>query len=173
MGKIKLVKPSLDYKEQILSYKEEFLAHHDSMDGTAGLINYKNIEDWLAALKDNSCEETVHPGFVPASTYLAIRVRDHKLVGMIDIRHHLNDYLKQFGGHIGYSVRPSERQKGYAKRMLGLALQHCIEMEIEQVLITCFKDNLASAKTILHHGGILENEVLEEDQIVQRYWIAL
>lgn len=173
MSKVKLVKPDISYKDQILSYKEEFLAHNDSMDGTAGLIDFENIEDWLAALEANSHEETVRKGFVPASTYLAVRIHDNKLVGMIDIRHRLNDYLKQFGGHIGYSVRPSERCKGYAKRMLGLALQRCIEMDIEQVLITCYKNNTASAKTILHHGGILENEILANNELVQRYWIAL
>lgn len=173
MSKVKLVKPDISYKEQILSYKQEFIAHNDSMDGSAGLMDYEKIEDWLAALKANSCEETVRKGLVPASTYLAVRTRDNKLVGMIDIRHCLNDYLKRFGGHIGYSVRPSERGHGYAKRILGLALQRCIEMDMEQVLITCYKDNVASAKTILHHGGILENEIMENNRVVQRYWIAL
>ena len=173
MKKIELITPSLDYKEQILSYKEEFQAHQDSMDGTAGLNSYETVEDWLKALEANSCEDTVLEGFVPASTFLGVRAADNKVIGMIDIRHYLNDYLKQFGGHIGYSVRYSERNKGYAKRMLGLALEKCIQMELDQVLITCFKENTASAKTILHHGGILENEVVEDNQLVQRYWIAL
>ena len=92
---------------------------------------------------------------------------------MIDIRHRLNDYLLNFGGHIDYSVRKSERQKGYATEMLALALIECMKLNIKRVLITCDKDNIASAKTIINNGGILENEILEGSGITQRYWINL
>ena len=95
------------------------------------------------------------------------------LVGMIDIRHRLNDYLAQFGGHIGYSVRRSQRQKGCATRMLQLGLDYARSLNLERVLITCDKNNSASAATILSQNGILENEVVEDDHLVQRYWIAL
>lgn len=87
---------------------------------------------------------------------------------MIDIRHRLNDYLLNFGGHIGYSVRKSERQKGYTTEMLALALIECMKLNIKRVLITCDKDNIASAKTIINNGGILEGS-----GITQRYWINL
>ena len=87
---------------------------------------------------------------------------------MIDIRHRLNDYLLNFGGHIDYSVRKSERQKGYATEMLALALIECMKLNIKRVLITCDKDNIASAKTIINNGGILEGS-----GITQRYWINL
>jgi predicted acetyltransferase len=90
---------------------------------------------------------------------------------MIDIRHYLNDYLLRIGGNIGYSVRASERRKGYAKEMLRLALLKCRKLDLEKVLITCFKHNIASAKTIIANGGILENEITDEDGITQRYWI--
>lgn len=173
MGVIKLVLPTEDYKEQIFDYKNEFLANGDSMDGTAGLRNAATFEEWFSALKDNSWEETVRDGLVPASTYLGVRVEDQKLVGMIDIRHRLNEYLLKFGGHIGYSVRKSERRKGYASQMLQLALEKCKEMNIKKVLITCDKDNIASARTIKSQGGILENEFLENKEITQRYWIEL
>lgn len=173
MDEIQLVLPNESYKEQILSYKEEFLANGDSMDGTAGLIHFDQVSDWLVALKDNSHPETVQKGFVPASTYLGIRTTDHKVVGMIDIRHELNDHLFNFGGHIGYSVRKSERCKGYATKMLALALKECKRLHINKVLITCDKENLASSKTILRQGGVLENEVIEEGRITQRYWIQL
>lgn len=92
---------------------------------------------------------------------------------MIDIRHFLNDYLEQFGGHIGYSVRKSERKKGYAKMMLALALGECKELNIDRVLLTCSKDNIPSMKTILSQNGVLENEVLKGDRITCRYWIDL
>ena len=92
---------------------------------------------------------------------------------MIDIRHRLNEYLLQFGGNIGYSVRPSQRRKGYATEMLALALEECRKLGIDRALVTCDKTNIGSAKTIQKNGGVLENEVLEGDRITQRYWIAL
>lgn len=93
--------------------------------------------------------------------------------GSIDIRHRLNEYLLQFGGNIGYSVRPSQRRKGYATEMLALALEECRKWGLNRALVTCDKTNIGSAKTIQKNGGVLENEVLEGDRITQRYWIAL
>lgn len=92
---------------------------------------------------------------------------------MINIRHRLNEYLLQFGGNIGYSVRPSQRRKSYATEMLALALEECRKLGLNRALVTCDKTNIGSAKTIQKNGGVLENEVLEGDRITQRYWIAL
>ena len=169
---LKLILPTLESKEQILGYKEEFLSNKDSMDGTAGLQNADTYEECSAAWKDNLTEETVREGLVPATTFMAVNEEGH-LVGMIDIRHRLNDYLLQFGGHIGYSVRKSERQKGYATEMLKLALEEARKIGIERALVTCYKDNIASAKTIQKNGGVLENEIEEGTHITQRYWITL
>lgn len=173
MDQLKLIVPTADYRDQILAYKDEFMENGDSLDGTAGLSKAVSIDDWFAALKDNASEQTVRPGLVPASTFLGIRVKDNRVVGMIDIRRRLNDYLLEFGGNIGYSVRKSEREKGYAKEMLRLALEKCKELQLAKVLITCNKSNIASAKTIIANGGILENEIPEGDVITQRYWIEL
>ncbi len=97
-----------------------------------------------------------------------------KLLGAISIRHYLNEQLLRLSGHIGYGIRPTERRKGYATAMLKLALEKCKDMGIKQVLITCDKNNIASAKTIISNNGILENELIEEDgNIIQRYWIEL
>lgn len=173
MEKIKLILPNLNFKNEIEEYKNEFILNGDSMDGCAGLGNIESFEEWIQILKYNSNISTVREGFVPSSTYMAIRESDNRIVGMIDIRHFLNDYLEKFGGHIGYSVRKSERQKGYAKKMLELALEKCKELNINRVLLTCSKDNIPSMKTILSQGGILENEVLEGERITCRYWIDL
>lgn len=82
--------------------------------------------------------------------------------------------MLKFGGHIGYGVRPSERRKGYASKMLRMALDKCKAMGIDQVLITCNKDNAASVKTIIANGGIYENELAEDNgNVVKRYWIEL
>lgn len=149
MDRLELVIPSEKYKEKINDYKDEFIKNGDSMDGTAGLQNADTFEKWYSALIDNSNEKTVRDGLVPATTYLAIRKSDSKLVGMIDIRHKLNEYLLNFGGNIGYSIRKTERRKGFATEMLKLALEKCKDMKIDKVLITCDKDNIASAKTII------------------------
>lgn len=173
MGSIELINPSNLYKEQVMDYKNEFLLHSDSLDGTAGLKTAPSFEEWLLAIQDNAREETVRSGLVPASTYLAVRIADSRIVGMIDIRSRLNDYLLQFGGNIGYSVRKSERRKGYATEILRLALRKCRTMNMDRVLITCDKGNAGSAGTILKNGGIMENEVEEQHGITQRYWINL
>lgn len=173
MNKLKLVLPTPKYEEKLMDYKREFLKNGDSMDGTAGLRNTETFEEWYSAVSRNSKEETVREGLVPSTTYLCVSNEDNRLIGMIDVRHRLNDNLLKSGGHIGYSVRKSERQKGYATEMLGLALLECKKLNINKVLITCDKNNIASAKTIINSGGILENEISEGSRITQRYWITL
>ncbi|WP_195987993.1 GNAT family N-acetyltransferase [Clostridium sp. D53t1_180928_C8] len=173
MNRLKLVLPIPEHKEMIMNYKREFIENGDSMDGTAGLKNTETFEEWYSNFCDNLKEETVREGLVPATTYMAISTEDNRLIGMIDIRHSLNEYLLNFGGHIGYSIRKSERQQGYATEMLSLALIECLKINIKKVLITCNKDNVASAKTIVRNGGILENEVLDGNRITQRYWVTL
>ncbi len=173
MDAIKLVFPTKDYETEVINYKEEFQRNDEVMQGVAGLDVARSYEVWLKKLNDSLNEETVQPGLVPSTTYLGVRISDNRMVGMIDIRHRLNDYLFRLGGNIGYSVRKSERRNGYAKAMLGLALEKCKELGLDRVLITCYQDNIASAKTILANGGVLENEIADSTGITQRYWIAL
>jgi len=174
MNEIKLIKPSTEYVEQIWEYRAEFISNDDNLAGCAGLESAESIEKWLANIEKNSYEETVTEGLVPATTFLAVRKADYRIVGMIDIRHRLNEFLLQSGGHIGYSVRVSERQKGYATEMVRLALGYCYEtLELEKVLVTCDKENVGSVKTIIANGGLLENELLENDRMTRRYWIDL
>lgn len=173
MEKIILVKPDLSYVDEIIKYKEESLAESPLINGSAGLNRFSSIEDWLEELKKRSCEDTVPKGLVPSSTYLAVREKDNYIVGMIDIRHYLNEYLTQVGGHIGYGVRKTERNKGYAKQMLKLALEKCKELKIKKVLITCDEDNIASEKVILSANAKLEDIRNVDGENKKRFWIDL
>lgn len=173
MDKIILVKPDLSYADEIIKYKEESLAESPIINGSAGLDRFSSIEIWFEELKKKSCEDTVPEGLVPSSTYLGVREKDNYIVGMIDIRHYLNEYLTQVGGHIGYGVRKTERNKGYAKQMLKLALEKCKELKIKKVLITCDEDNIASEKVILSANAKLEDIRNVDGENKKRFWIDL
>ena len=173
MEKIILVKPNLSYADEITKYKEESLKESPIINGSTGLNRFSSIEDWLKELNKRSCEDTVPEGLVPSSTYLGVREKDNYIVGMIDIRHYLNEYLTQVGGNIGYSVRKSERNKGYAKQMLKLALEKCKELKIKKVLITCDEDNIASEKVILSANAKFEDIRCIDDENKKRFWIEL
>ena len=173
MEKIILVKPNLSYSDEIIKYKEESLKENPLINGSAGLDRLSSIEDWLEELNKRSCEDTVPKGLVPSSTYLGVREKDNYIVGMIDIRHYLNEYLTQVGGNIGYSVRKTERNKGYAKQMLKLALEKCKELKIKKVLITCDEDNIASEKVILSANAKFEDIRCIDDENKKRFWIEL
>lgn len=110
---------------------------------------------------------------VPSDIFFLVNNKSKRILGAIDIRYSLNDYLYNYGGNIGYGIRPTERKKGYATEMLKLALGICREKGMEKVLITCKSSNVASAKTMAKNGAVFENEVLENDVLIQRYWIKL
>ena len=154
--------------EQILNYKEEFVLNNEIIHGAANMTAL-SIPEWVQFTENTKNKESVTPGFVTAHTFFALD--DNKIVGIINARHELNDYLLNFGGHIGYSVRKSERRKGYAKKMLNYTSEFLFSLGLEKVLITCDKKNIASKRTIESCGGILENEVIEESRITLRYWI--
>ena len=98
--------------------------------------------------------------------------KDNRLVGIIDLRHHINHpILGTWGGHCGYSVRPSERGKGYAKEMLRLNVKNAKKRGIEKMLVTCDSDNTASEKTILANSGVFESTINADGMEMKRYWI--
>ena len=172
---MELIFPTSEHKQAALAYRQEWLDANpnEKIHGSWGFQNqrYENYELWLSEIEN--LRTTPMPSInVPASTYFAFV--NNKIVGNIQIRHSLNESLLQSGGHIGYGVHPSERRKGYATKMLALALEKCRALGIDKILVTCDKDNIASAKTILKNGGVLENEFTEENgNILQRYWITV
>lgn len=177
MDTIRLVEPAAAYFDDLRQFRQEIFAANDEdcFAGCAGLRKFDDPADWIAYCKTFEDPKTCPADKVPASVYMAVRESDNKIVGMIDLRHHLNNpVLSLWGGHIGYSVRPSERRKGYAKEMLGLVLEKARERGIEKVLITCHPRNDGSRKTILANGGVLEKNIeVEGEGTVSRYWITL
>lgn len=170
-----LIKPSAEYANQIAEYRQEFLCAGDSMDGTGSLRRMDNPLDFVQKCKDYESPETLPDGKVLATQFMLVRKSDNRLVGMIQVRHYFNDFLEKYAGHIGYSVRPSERRKGYAKEMLRMALPYCREIGLDRVLITCIDGNIGSEKTILANGGVYESTVYEPNgqRYLKRFWITL
>ena len=109
---------------------------------------------------------------VLTDTFFAIREEDNKIIGIIDLRHDLNDFLKNFGNS-GYSVRPSERRKGYANEMLRMLLEYAKGCGLKQIHLSVERDNISSIKTIVKNGGKLERSFEFEGEIVDSYLIEL
>lgn len=174
MEKLKHVKPSKEYEQEALEYINEFYEYNSDINGTGGLQRYlDNYDGWLEKLEEDRTR-IPNEEKVPAETYFLVRENDNKIVGMINIRLTLNENLKKFGGHIGYSIRPTERKKGYNKVNLYLGLLCCKEHGISEVLMDCDKSNLGSAKTMQALGGKLIREYYDNTYaycIVQDYII--
>lgn len=176
MSEIILKIPTAEYAEQIMEYRREFLENGDSMDGCGALRRCESAEEWLAKVKKMSTPETCPRDRAPDTQYIAVRKSDDKLVGMIQLRYDINHpILSLYGGHIGYSVRPSERRKGYAKEMLRQCLEEAKKAGLVRVMVSCDKSNLGSEKTILANGGVFQCEVNVEgeDEPIKRFWIEL
>lgn len=170
-----LVSPTKEYEKEAFGYIQEFLDYYSEINGTGGLDRYQNYDEWLLKLEKDLDHKNISGGRVPANTYFLIRKVNNEIIGMINIRHRLNEFLLNEGGHIGYSIRPTEREKGYGTLILKLGLGKCKELNLKEVLITCDKTNIASAKIIQNNNGILDNEIYSETfaEIIQRYWIKL
>lgn len=171
---ILLREPTAELCGEIAAYRQEMLEAGSSMDGCGSLRRTEDPAVWLAQVESLRREETCPAPWGPATQFVALS-EDGRLVGMIQVRHRFNEYLERYGGHIGYSVRPSARRQGVAKEMLRQALDHCRGMGLKRVLITCLEENEASRRTILANGGVYESTVFEPGKGVrlQRYWVRL
>lgn len=167
----KLVEPSLAYKNEYIEMIQEwrktgellvpFVLRYDYTDFEHLIVQINNLKNGIG-LKENT---------VSSSTYWLMA--DDEMIGATNIRHKLNDRLRQIGGHIGYGIRPSKRMKGHATELLKHALNIAKEMKISKALLTCDKDNVGSAKTIMNNGGILDSEDIVNGTEILRFWIHI
>lgn len=168
--KLRLVKLTPQYRRHLEEMMEDWYGTGEKIIPYAiRRLDYRDFENYMTNLevKDTS------GGLVPDSTFFCLDEERDIFVGAVNIRHYLNENLLLNGGHIGDGVRPSERRKGIATRMIGLALEECKKLGISKVLMVCDKDNVGSAKSIQNNGGVLENEVEVDGIMEQRYWIEV
>ena len=150
-------------------------AHHELMlENWEFLLNsFTEQEPWgdfLERVENERKGKNLGPGRVSA-TFLVAEV-EGQIVGRVSIRHTLNEYLAQIGGHIGYGIRPAFRRKGYATQILRQSLVIANSLGIESALLTCDEENLGSARTIEKCNGVLESKVQDSEGILKRrYWV--
>lgn len=170
---MQLVLPSLKYKG---SYLEALKESENETAGGAKLNQPRDgqsFEDFVKQLNDEAKGINLAEGKVPATMFWLID--NNEVIGRVQIRHELNEYLSKLGGHIGYYIRPSKRHQGYGKKILELALIEAKKIGLEKVLVTCDEDNIVSQKIIEQNGGVLENAIQarENEPKTERYWITL
>jgi predicted acetyltransferase len=171
INKLKLVKPTLELETAFLEMLAEFKSFNERP--RPGIIRIEtDYQTLITKLNNYSLGIRIEEKYVPNSTYVLL---DHNtIIGTVNIRHYLNEYLFKYDGHIGGAIRPRQRNNGYGTIMLCLALDKARELDIEKALVTCNKGNLASEKIIIKNGGIFDSEEIEGNgNIVRRFWINL
>lgn len=167
---IKLKRPIKENEAEALAFKKEFIDNGEqTINGSELLDQMDSYDEWLKSVSDNTSPETVNPSWVVTDTYFAFD-ENNRLVGIIDLRHNLNDFLKDFGNS-GYSVRPSERRKGYATEMLRLIIERAAEIGLGKLQLSVERTNEPSVKTILKNGGKYERSFTFEGEEADVYMI--
>lgn len=177
MERFYLEEPSLGRKDEIIEYLDEFVKYNSNINGTGSLdkiydgYTFEEALERCLNMKNEEYAKSINR--VPGKTFLLIRKNDNKIVGTINIRWNLSEKMLEFGGHIGYGIRPTERRKGYNKIQLYLVLLEAQKLNLDKVMIDCSVDNLGSDKTIKALGGILERCELDESDntMTNVYWI--
>ena len=170
MDELRLAIPDESLLDEIAAYRQAMLDADSSMDGCGPLKRMENPAEFCRQLDDPA---TTPPHWVPMTQFVCLR--GAKIAGMIQVRRELNDYLRNYAGHIGYSVRPDERQQGIATWMLHNVLTYCREIGLKRVMVDCEPWNVGSRKTILRNGGVYEKTVHEDGENIdlEHYWISL
>jgi len=170
---VNLVKPSAEFKDEYVSFYQDWKDSQEDMVPWVIARDPEDFDDMLQFLNNNERGINIPEGWVKDSTYWLV-TEANRVVGAVNIRHQLNEKLFNAGGHIGYGIRPADRQNGYATQLLSLALDKAKDLGINKVLVVCDADNTGSKKTILKNGGIQDTDYIEEDgNIVNRFWISI
>jgi predicted acetyltransferase len=172
MNDLYLKFPSMNEKEKFVEYIKEYRFDNPNAK-PLGCTENINYEEWLKKIDKERNGIDLEEGRVPSTVYFLMDAND-RILAHISIRHSIdNDFLRLYGGHIGYGVRPSERKKEYATIMLHLALIKCKELGIDDVMISCKESNIASAKTIENNFGVQKELIYIEDEKMnfKKYWI--
>lgn len=177
MEKFYLERPSIERKKEIIEYLDEFKKYNSNINGVGALdriysgYTFEEALEFCLNLEDESFTKKL--GWCPGKTFLLIRINDNKIIGMINIRWNLNEQMLHFSGHIGYSIRPTERRKGYNKINLYLGLIEAKKLSLNRVMLACNASNLGSDKTIQALGGILERCEVDprDNELDNIYWI--
>lgn len=154
--RVRLYFPTEADRAELAEYIAEHLAAGERELHGSALLDELPFDEWLQNTRNNADRATVRADWVRAETYLCRRESDGRLVGLIDIRFELNDFLAKFGGNIGFGVRPSERRRGYGSAMLAQALEIARDNGLARVLLGCYADNHASKNLILRMNGKLK-----------------
>jgi len=158
-GDIVLVLPVEQLREDIYAFKEECLQAGEHHIQGSGHLELYDFDDWLNRIHLKRTLPHTSTS-TPADTFMAYCIEDGKLLGCCQLRHSIVERTKTVGGHIGYEIRPSERRKGYAKKMLMALLGYAKRLGLDEVRIDCDVNNVASARTILACGGRFEENIL-------------
>ncbi|GAF67180.1 putative acetyltransferase [Bacillus sp. TS-2] len=171
MQNIKLVKPTATLKSEYIEFYRDWINSGEKMVPWVIKEDPEPFERMLQFLEDQESGEGLIGEQVKNSTFW-LKNDSGKVVGAVNIRHELNGFLREQGGHIGYGIRPSERRKGYATELLKLALKELAELGKKEALVCCDSENMASFKTIKNNGGSLETDYVHPDgQIIKRFWV--
>ncbi len=171
---LEFMHPSPHLRDSYLSLVAEFVAGGESLVPFTLAFDNTDFAAFLVKLNDCAGGIGIPEEFSAHSTYWL--VRDHtQVVGVSNIRHSLTPALRREGGSIGYGIRPSVRRQGLGVAILHHSLHRAAELGLSRVLITCCKNNVASARTIVRNGGVLESEeyLANRGEVVQRYWINI
>ena len=167
---MKLIKPTTNLKTEYLEMLEDWKKKDDKLVPFSLEYDTSDFKKFIEVNKN--FEINSESGFVCHSTFWLIN-EENKIVGTSNIRHSLNDNLLIEGGHIGYGIRPTQRRKGYATKILELSLKEAKRLGIKKALLTCNKDNIGSAKVIIKNGGIFRKEQLVNGKLSLSYWIEI
>lgn len=165
---LRLMAPDESHRDEVMAMRAEW----EGIRSPSRLFFGESYDEFLQVVSGDPVR--VGEGLVPANLYLLVDDISGRVLGALQLRHHIDHpRLRDAGGHIGYGVRTSERGRGYATEMLRLGLEHARELGLDRVLVSCLDTNIASAKVIETNGGVYERMTEQDGEPLRLYWITL